>query len=296
MNFRDLEYVVAVSELRSFSKAAASCNVSQPSLSIQIKKLETEIGETIFSRSKQDIELTPIGELVVEKAREALEIKNELERLSRTNSASLAGRIRLGAILTLAPYLFSDLIVFAKKAEPKLTLFLKEAKTEELIRDLIRGKLDAALISLPTDEYVFDVRPIFKENFLLAVPKDHRLAKRKSISDKDLTDERLILLEDGHCFREQALKVCSSLAAKEYGPFKSTSFETIRHLVTAGEGVTLLPESASRAYGDLVCIPVKGAAYSREIALIWRKSSKIKPQLEKLAELIAGTIRGSAVA
>ncbi len=290
MNFRDLEYVIAVSELRNFSKAAESCSVSQPSLSIQIKKLEEELDVTIFDRGKQEIELTPLGERVVEKARHILDIKSDLNCLSQTHAASLSGKIRLGAILTLAPYVFSDIVVRAKEIEPNLKFVLKEAKTEELLKDLTRGRLDAALISLPTDEHVFDVHPVFSESFYLAVPQNHRLAKRRSISERDLQGERLILLEDGHCFREQALKVCSSLAAKEYGPFKATSFETIRHLVLAGEGVTLLPEIACRSYDDLSCIPIKGEAYVREIALIWRKSSKAKPQLDKLAELISAAL------
>ncbi len=287
MNFRDLEYVIEVSKSLSFTKAARTCNVSQPSLSAQIKKLEQELGAPIFIRSSRKIHLTAFGEILVQKAQEILSVRDDIRRVAHENQNPLEGKLRLGAILTVAPYIFPQIVHEVQENAPKIKLYLKEGKTEELISLMLAGKLDAAVMSLPTDNHVFETYSLFTEPFYLAVPEHHPLAGKEEIDEHDLDDQTLILLEEGHCFRSQALDICHSSTAKENQMFKATSLETIRHFVSIGEGITLMPEIACDQRGNIKFIPLKNKKFSREIGLVWHKNCHKKLQIEKLASLIA---------
>ncbi len=286
MNLRDLDYVVAVAELGSFSRAAVSCGVSQPSLSTQVRKLEEEIGIEIFSRSHRKVELTPLGEKVFELSKQILSLQRKIEGLSHDEGASLQGKIRLGAILTVAPYVFAGIVSHLRKQEPGLELVLKEAKTEELLADLIDGKIDAAILSLPTDPMVFESHVLHQDPFYLVMSEGHPLSKKSSIDEEDLKNEKVILLEEGHCFRDQALTLCSTLNARENPAFRATSFETIRPLVAAGEGVTLLPAIAKKNYDALHYLPMQGKGFSRQLGIVWKKNSRQRPSLDRLRVLV----------
>ncbi|MEM7618587.1 MAG: LysR substrate-binding domain-containing protein [Pseudomonadota bacterium] len=286
MNFRDLEYVIETAKALSFSKAAENCNVSQPSLSAQIKKLEEELGTNLFIRSKRKVLLSAYGESFLEKAQQILKTRGEMYLLANENKNPLQGKVNLGAILTVAPYMFPNIVSVLSKKAPKIQLTLKEAKTEELLKSLLDGKIDAAILSLPTDDHVFESQSLFYEPFYVAVAKNHKLASKKTITPKDMDAQKLILLEEGHCFRAQALDVCHSTAAKENKIFKATSLETIRHFIEAGDGVTLMPEMSIQKDDGLAYIPLEDKKFMRQIGIVWRKSCNKKPQIEKLISLI----------
>ena len=286
MNFRDLEYAIESAKALSFSHAAKICNVSQPSLSAQIKKLEKELGLDIFIRSKRRIHLTAFGETFVQKAQEILSIRGDIRGLANKNQNPLEGKIKLGAILTVAPYLFPQIVNEVQKKAPKMKLFLKEAKTEELLSLLLSGKIDAAIVSLPIDENVFETQTLFTEPFYVAVSEKHTLAKRKSIKLDKLNDYSLILLEEGHCFRNQALDVCRSASAKESEIFTATSLETIRYFVATSNRVTLMPAMAKRKNDGIRYLPLKNKKFMREIGIIWRKTCVKKAPIEKLIRFI----------
>ena len=234
MNFRDLEYVIEASKTLSFSKAAENCHVSQPSLSAQVKKLEEELGATIFMRSRRKIHITTFGERFVEKATEILQIREDMHRLANESRNPLEGQVTLGAILTVAPYMFPKIVNTLSEKTPGIKLSLKESKTEDLLKGLLDGKIDAAIVSLPTDDHVFESQSLFTEPFYVAVSESHDLASKSSLSDNDLDMRKLILLEEGHCFRSQALDVCRSTTARENTVFNATSLETIRHFISTG--------------------------------------------------------------
>lgn len=286
MNFRDLEYVIQASKTLSFSKAAEICNVSQPSLSTQIKKLENEFGTEIFIRNKKQIHLTAFGESFVEKAIEILETREQIRQIANKNKNPLEGKIRLGAILTVAPYIFPNIVDNLQHQAPKITLTLKEAKTEELISDLLKSKIDAAIVSLPTDEHIFETQTLFTEEFFVAVSKNHGLASKKIITSADLDNQEITLLEEGHCFRSQSLEVCQTATARENQTFTATSLETIRHFIALGNGITLMPSIACTKDENIRYIPLKDKKFKREIGIIWHKSSNKKLQIEKLISLI----------
>lgn len=286
MNFRDLEYVLEVSRTLSFSKAAEICNVSQPSLSAQIKKLELELGSDLFIRNNRKTYLTAFGASFIEKAEEILAIQSDIRQLARQNKDPLEGEFRLGAILTVAPYLFPNLARKVRDKAPKIDLSLREGKTEELLSALLAGRIDAALISLPTDENVFETYALFQERFFVAVSNENPLAKKENVRLQDLKNEQLILLEEGHCFRTQALEVCQFSHAQESSVFKATSLETIRNFVAAGNGMTLIPEMAMQDTDGVTYLPIEDKIFTREIGLVWRKSCDKKSKIERFIEMI----------
>lgn len=286
MNFRDLEYIIAVGKHRSFSYAAELCNVSQPSLSAQIKKVESELGAEIFVRSRRSVRVTPYGEQFIERAKAILGLTSEMQELAQQSTTKLEGKVSLGAILTVAPYLFSDVVKLVTKHAPGIQLVLVEGKTERLLSDLLHGKIDAAIISLPTDEHVFETRALFRESFYVAVGANHALAKRDVLSDNDLKGVEFILLDEGHCFRKQALDICQGTSAKENEVFQATSLETIRHYVSAVDGVTLMPQIARKERDGLIYLPLENPRFTRDIGVVWRKASNKKALLERMASII----------
>lgn len=282
MNLRDLQYLTAVADLRHFGQAAARCNISQPTLSMQLKKLEETLGVQLFERNNKQVMVTPIGEEIAQHARHILREAQEIKEIAKTAQDPLAGEFRLGAFPTLAPYFLPLAVPAIRKKLPKLKLLLLEEKTEALLERLKAGTLDAALLALPIEKDGLETTLLFNDQFLLAVPLNHPLAKRKTILQNDIAHERLLLLEDGHCLRSQALEFCHMAGAEEQ-EFRATSLETLRQMVAAGSGITLMPRMSMRKGDGIVYIPFAGNAPSRSIGLVWRKTSPRKPCIEAIA-------------
>lgn len=294
MNLRDLEYLVALAEHRHFGRAANACFVSQPTLSTQLKKLETHLGVDLIERGPRSVLLTPAGEKVVARARVILAEVDGIRGIARQARDPRAGTLRLGAFPTLAPYLFPHVVPVLHAAFPDLELLLVEEKTSVLAGQLADGRLDAAVLAMPVDLDGVEVEPLFREDFLLAVPAGHELASPESarpgaepIATTALAGEPLLLLADGHCLRDQALTVCQQVGAAERAGFRATSLETLRMMVAAGVGITLLPELSVRppvADSDAIVLRrFRDPVPHRDIALVWRRSSTYGDLLRDLA-------------
>lgn len=286
MNLRDLTYLVAVAELRSFSKAAEQCCISQPTLSAQIKKLEEELGVAIFERSAKKVLTTDVGEQIVNTARRALRAADDMRALAASAQDPLAGKCRLGAFPTIASYLFADLVPELHRQLPKLKLILLEEKTDHLLDKLRRAELDIALLALPVEDKALQSMPLFEDSFYLAVNAQHELAGRESIGQSELAMHKLLLLEDGHCLRDQALDVCHLNGGGEDPEFRASSLETLRQMVRAGTGVTLIPEIARNDNDGLRYIAFDAPAPKRTIGLVWRRSSARGALVEAIASIV----------
>lgn len=277
MNLRDLQYLVVVADHLHFGKAARACNVSQPTLSMQLKKLEEQLGVQFFERTNKSVMLTPIGRQIVGQARRILEEAEQIKVLAKAAGNPLAGDLRMGVFPTLAPYLLPSLVPKIRTRFPDLNLLLVEEKTDVLVSFLKEGQIDCALLAMPVIDDVLECAELFIEPFTLAVSVTHPLAKRKSISVDDLKDVSMLLLDEGHCLRDQALQVCQSIGLGEAKNFRATSLETLRHMVASGNTVTLMPKLAARSDDTTVCyIPFKAPVPSRTIGLYWRKTSTRK--------------------
>jgi LysR family hydrogen peroxide-inducible transcriptional activator len=292
VNLRDLEYLVAVADHRHFGRAAEACFVSQPTLSTQLKKLEGELGVELIERSPRNVVLTPAGERVVDRARAILRDAESIRGIARAAADPEAGSIRVGLFPTLAPYLLPHVVPGIHRAFPRLELLLVEEKTELVLDRLRDGSLDACVVALPVhDDSNLHVEPLFSEDFVLAVPADHPLAASDGpVPVAVLQHENVLLLEEGHCLRDQALSVCHLAGASERTGFRATSLETLRQMVAAGVGVTLLPELAVSPpvppSPDL-CILRFTDPPRRDVAMLWRRSSAYRDFLPRLAERFA---------
>jgi LysR family hydrogen peroxide-inducible transcriptional activator len=288
MNIRALQYFVKLADLKHFSKAAEACFVSQPTLSTQIRKLEEELGVQLVERAPRKVMLTPVGEEIAGRARGVLNEIEQIRAVARRNINPADGTLRLGIFPTLAPYLLPHVIPSIRSKFPRLKLQLAEEKTDDILRMLQRGELDAALLALPIDADGLRVSVLFEEPFVLAVPEDHPLAKKDSVTTEDLRGTELLLLEEGHCLREHALEVCALAGASERVDFHATSMETLRQMVAAEVGITLMPLLSVKppiaATGNVVIKPFKSPAPSRTIALVWRSTSALSAFFESLAE------------
>jgi LysR family transcriptional regulator, hydrogen peroxide-inducible genes activator len=295
MNLRDLAYLVAVAEHRHFGRAAAACYVSQPTLSTQIKKLETELGVELVERNPGHITLTEAGNEVAARARLILGEADEIHHIAAQAKDPEAGSIRLGLFPTLAPYLLPHVVPALHERFPRLELLLVEEKTEVIVQRLRDGHLDAGILALPIHEPQLHEEFLFAEDFVLAVPHDHRLAASSDdVPTSVLGGEQVLLLEEGHCLRDQALAVCQLGGASERGGFRATSLETLRQMVAAGVGVTLLPELAVRPpvppSPDVDLRRFTEPVPRREIAMFWRRTSVYRNLLPQ----VAGVIRHGA--
>lgn len=286
MNLRDLEYALSVAEHLSFSRAAEACNTTQSTLSGQVKKLEEELGVALFERTNRKVMLTRDGEKLLEEARGAMQRVHRLKEAAAHLRDPLQGELRLGAFPTLAPYFFPLMVPAMRKRLPQIKPLFVEEKSELLIEQLLRGELDAALLAMPVEEEKLTAMKLFDESFHLAVARDHPLAKKKKICHGDLADYALLLLEEGHCMRDQALEVCSMHGLAQEASFRATSLETLRSMVKAGSGITLMPEIALRKEAGIAFVPFVKPAPSRSIALVWRKSNARAPLFEQLATLL----------
>ena len=291
MNLRDLHYLVALAEHRHFGRAAEASFVSQPTLSTQIKKLEDELGVALVERTPRKVLLTETGREIARRARGVLSEIEEIKAIAQRTRDPESGTLRLGIFPTLGPYLLPHLVPQVRKHFPRLELLLVEEKTEQVIRLLREGSLDVGILALPLHEESLHTEFLFEEPFVLAVPENHPLAhKQKRLKLDDLEDESLLLLEDGHCMRDQALEVCQLAGAGERSGFRATSLETLRQMVAANVGITLLPTLAIKppvARTDNVhLLEFADHPPSRRIALVWRKSSSMSTFLKRFSEVI----------
>ena len=291
LKLKDLRYLVAVADQRHFGRAAARCFVSLPSLSAQRKKLEQALGVQLIERAPNAVSLTAVGEEIVARARRIIEASAEVVELARSHQDPLAGRLRLALLPTIGPYLLPRVAPLIRKALPRLQLHLYEYQTAALLERLHAGELDVGILALPVELEGLESRGLYREEFLLAVPERHRLAAHERVRVADLKDETLLLLEEGHCLRDQALEVCSRVGVRDSQDFRATSLETLRQMVAAGAGVTLLPELAGRgAYrgGRGVALrPFVRPAPARHIGAAWRKTTPRRAAIEALCELTA---------
>jgi LysR family hydrogen peroxide-inducible transcriptional activator len=291
MNLRDLRYLVALADHQHFSHAAAASFVSQPTLSTQIKKLEEELGVSLVERSPRRVMLTDVGRAVSERARYVLREVDEIREIARRTQDPESGSVRLGFFPTLGPYLLPHVIPKLRARFPRLEMLLVEEKSPVLIQMLIDGKLDAAGLALPLHDDRLHAEFLFEEPFVLAVPRQHELTSRAALKIGDLAEHSLLLLEDGHCLREQALDVCHLAGSTERTGFRATSLETLRQMVSAGVGITLLPTLAVKppvpVSDNLALLRFDQHQPSRRIALAWRKTSAMAEFLHQLARVIA---------
>jgi LysR family transcriptional regulator, hydrogen peroxide-inducible genes activator len=290
LKLKDLRYLVAVADQRHFGRAAARCFVSQPTLSAQLKKLEQSLGVQLIERAPNNVSLTPAGEEIVARARRILEASDEVVALARSQRDPLAGRLRVALLPTIGPYLLPRVAPLLRRSLPRLELRLYEYQTAAMLEKLRGGELDLGILALPVDLAGLDSRELYREPFLLALPERHPLAAHDSVRVADLKGETLLLLEDGHCLRDQALAVCSRAGVREQQDFRATSLETLRQMVATGAGVTLLPELAGsgayRGARGVALRPFVRPAPQRHIGAVWRKSSARHAAIEALCKLI----------
>ena len=290
MNLRDLRYLVALAELRHFGHAAEACHVSQPTLSTQIKKLEDELGVALVERAPRRVMLTPTGHDIATRARRVLAEVEQMREAARRTCDPEAGSMRLGLFPTLGPYLLPHVVPRIRARFPRLELLLVEEKTEVVLHMLREGKLDAAVLAMPLHEEWLETEFLFEEPFMLAVPEGHPLTGRRDLRLAELSDQHLLLLEEGHCLRDQALEVCHLAGAGEKDGFRATSLETLRQMVAGGVGVTLLPMLAVKPpvspSENIRLLAFRDPPPSRRLALVWRKSSAMTAFLHQLAAVL----------
>ena len=293
MTLTELKYIVAVARERHFGRAAEACFVSQPTLSVAIRKLEDELGVTIFERGGSEVGVTVIGQTLVSQAQKVLEESANLKELARHGNDPLAGALRVGVIHTIGPYLLPKLVPWHISCTPQMPLVLQENFTVKLIELLRQGEIDCAILALPLPEAGLATRALYDEPFVVVIPASHPWANRKSISAEDLKQQNMLLLGSGHCFRDQVLEVCPELsrfAAASEGiqrTFEGSSLETIRHMVAAGIGITVMPLTAvpesERNNTLLRYIKFDKPVPDRRVVLAWRKSYPRMVAIETLA-------------
>lgn len=288
MNLRDLKYLIALADHRHFGRAASACFISQPTLSTQIRKLEEELGVALFERTPRKVMLTPVGMDIAERARRIVTDVEQMKEAARRSQKPEAGTVRLGIFPTLGPYLLPHVIPGIRERFPELQLLLVEEKSDLLLARLRDGRLDAALLAEPVHDDQLHAEFLFEEPFLLAVPEQHPFAQRGSLAIDDLAHEDLLLLEDGHCLRQQTLDVCHLSGASEKTEFRATSLETLRQMVAANVGMTLLPSLAVQPPvaqpPSIRLLSFKDSQPSRRIAMFWRRSTAMDDFLKRLAD------------
>ncbi len=293
MTLTELRYIVAVARERHFGRAASACFVSQPTLSVAIKKLEEELGVLLFERGAGDVAVTPTGRVVVEQAQRVLEEAARIKEIAQAGRDPLAGPIRVGAIYTIGPYLFPRLVPIVRKNAPTMQLIITENYTHVLATMLKQGEVDAIVVALPFVEQGVEVQPLYDEPFLVAMPQGHPFEKKKQVSADELEKESLLLLGAGHCFRDQVLDLCSKVNRSANGlqrTLEGGSLETIRQMVASGVGVTVLPSSSvspDASAGGLIRVrPFSKPVPDRRVALAWRKSFPRPQAIQVLRDAI----------
>ncbi len=292
MNLTELKYTVAVAQERHFGHAAEKCGVSQPSLSVAVRKLETELGVQIFERKSTDVSPTPIGLIIVERAKKVLEAADAVRECAAGGRDPLKGPVRLGSIFTIAPYLIPGLVSSVKKLAPAMPLILSENLTVNLLDELRTGTIDAAVLALPIDQPGLMLHPLYDEDFVAAVPADHALAQQDVITREAIKHEPMLILGAGHCFRDQVLDFCADGVRSDPSGKKrieGSSLQTILYMVAQGLGVTILPASSVPCYRGNSMVKIipfeKPNIPKRRIVLAWRKSY---PRAEAISMLVKG--------
>ena len=294
MTLTELRYIVAVSQKKHFGKAAQACFVSQPTLSIAIKKLEEELGIRLFERSsKNEIRITEIGQKIINQAQIVLQQTQILGEIAQQGKDPLAGQFKLGVIYTIGPYLLPNLIPKLRETAPKLKLIIEENFTANLFQSLKQGNLDAIVISYPFNEAGIDTAALYEEPFVVALPRNHEWTGRKHIRPEDLASEDLMLLGAGHCFREQVIEACPNCMSGDSEltrTLEGGSLETIRHMVAAGTGITVLPRTSvlhNHNHQSLIeTRPFTRPAPSRTVAIAWRKHYPRKEAIATVRDTI----------
>ena len=278
MTLTELRYIVAVARERHFGRAAEACFVSQPTLSVAIKKLEEELDLKIFERGGAEVTVTPLGEEVVRQAQVVIEQAGAIKQIAKRGKDPLAGPLRLGVIYTIAPYLLPELVTMAIEKLPQMPLLLTENFTTRLLEQLRLGELDCAILAEPFPDAGLAVAQLYDEPFVVAAPVGHPLAKEKEVSPEALKSETMLLLGAGHCFRDHVLEVCPEYA--RFSPdaegirksFEGSSLETIKYMVASGVGVTVVPLLAARASEQLRYLPFSAPVPTRRVVLVWRRT------------------------
>ena len=287
MNLRQLRYFDALAHHSHFGRAAAACAISQPALSMQIKELEETLGAVLVERGARQVRLTKFGEEAALRVRDILLLIDELGELAQASRDRLSGRLRIGMIPTIAPYLLPILMENLTRTHPEVDIYVREALTSKLIQELAEGRLDTAIVALPISEPSFTEVALFAENFLLVRPRED--TGKPVPSSKMLREMRLLLLEEGHCFRDQALSFCNMKSALPRDMLDASSLSTLVQMVSAGMGVTLIPEMAMAVEARSASVSVarfKNPQPSRTIGMIWRKKSPLARQLLQLSEVV----------
>ena len=297
MTLTELKYIVAVARAKHFGHAAEACYVAQPTLSVAIKKLEDELGVTLFERGGAEISVTPLGAQIIAQAERVLEQTAAIKELAKQNKDPLAGALRLGVIYTIGPYLLPPLVKNIIDAVPQMPLILQENFTVRLLELLRQGELDAAIMALPLPEHGMSMQVLYDEPFVVAVPRAHPWAGRKFISADDLKSETMLLLGNGHCFRDQVLEVCPEMARFSspgngmQRTFEGSSLETIRHMVASGIGLTVLPRASVPDMhpdnGMLAFVPFQAPVPSRRVVIVWRKSFTRRAAIDAVCSAVA---------
>lgn len=297
MNIRDLTYLVAVHDLNNFSKAAERCFVSQPTLSGQLKKLEEELGAALIERSTRQVLFTDLGEQVVAMAREILLTVDNIRTTAKASSDPMQGDFHIGLIPTVGPFLLPLLMPVLSQEFPHAKLFLYELQTDALIAKLLKGELDAGILAKLNWSHPVQEISLYQEPMKLAVHEKDSLAIASKAVDLNVLEGRSVLmLEDGHCLREQALGFCFSAGAREDERFKATSMDTLLHMVATGAGSTLIPELASqKEVQGVVYLPFENPQPSREIVMLMRNHSARKPALEAIAASVSKTYAAAEI-
>ncbi|MCU0775220.1 MAG: LysR substrate-binding domain-containing protein [Ideonella sp.] len=280
MTLTELRYVVAVAREKHFGRAAEACFVSQPTLSVAIKKLEDELDVKIFERGGSEVSVTPLGEAIVRQAQAVIEQAAAIKEIAQRGKDPLAGPLKLGIIYTIGPYLLPELVRHAIDKTPQMPLILQENFTFKLLEMLRTGDLDCAIMAEPFPDTGLALAPLYDEPFMIAVPKQHPLAKRKQISSEELKQETMLLLGTGHCFRDHVLEVCPEFARFSGDAegirktFEGSSLETIKHMVASGMGITVVPQLSVPAEPQphVKYVPFAPPVPSRRVVLAWRRS------------------------
>lgn len=295
LKLKDLRYLVAVADERHFGRAARKSCVSQPTLSAQLRKLEDYLGVQLIERQPRRVALTEAGEKVVARARRILQDSDEIVSLARHSSDPLAGTLKIAFIPTIGPYLLPRVAPRLRKALPRLKLLLFEHQTAVLLERLHAGAIDLGILALPVELEGLESHVLFEEPFAVALNPGHPLAAKKALRPADLDGQTLLLLEDGHCLRDQALEVCARVHVHESDDYRATSLETLRQMVAAGHGITLLPEMALHGpYDDARSLAVRPFAKPvprRQVGAAWRRSSTRLPAIQAVCDTIASAPR-----
>ncbi|MFT4694793.1 MAG: LysR family hydrogen peroxide-inducible transcriptional activator [Francisella sp.] len=286
MNTRTLEYIISVYETKSFITASEKCFVSQPALSMQIKKFEEFTGIQIFERNSKQIMITKAGIKIVNQAYKVLDEVNNLQKIASFHNNDNRISITIGAFPTLCPYIMPKILPMLKKQIPNISINIVEEKTDILVEMLAQGKIDFALIATPIENQQFTRKKLFNDKLYVAVAKTNELAKNKKLNVKEIVKHNLMLLDEGNCLRDQTLKICS-LVSYNNNSFKGSSLETLRQMVSIDEGITLVPEIACTKTDNVKYIEFDGADFHREIDLVMRKSSVYAELFEQVAGIIS---------